>query len=320
LASEQAAVLSHRSIAMLDKLISIGLVESRQGAGGELEVAESARHLSFLPIVALRRPMLESASPSVSTDVMTLSLLDMLGLLHREGFSGTREALDSWTADDEQKSYRLQSVSAGPKIYFACLLRRSVLVGKGLLRMSHYGPASFYRALMCHRKPQEVQVALEDEGRSSMIFEKFLEDAGVPAREARPVEPGDHDLPLVEVGADDVMMGPVQLNQLAVDQAMLQPFVLPDYGGILPEQVSLHFSPPWSHGSGQLRGFVRCPWGHEHCWKYRQLNVAGSRERLIAFLSAWTIMGAGLERGEHVGSVPAESMVDQQEHSIFPAP
>ena len=50
-----------------------------------------------------------------------------------------------------------------------------------------------------------------------------------------------------------------------------------------------------------------------------QLNVAGSRERLIAFLSAWAISGAGLERADHVGFVPPEALVDEQERFLFPA-
>ena len=46
------------------------------------------------------------------------------------------------------------------------------------------------------------------------------------------------------------------------------------------------------------------------CFKYQQLNVAGSRERLVAFLYAWNLWGESVDREEHATKPPPEILVE----------
>ena len=101
----------------MDHLVSVGLMEARDNDGVK-EVAVRSSLLCHRAVVELTRPALESAIAPVATDALTLSTLDLLAILHREGFEGTRERPPDWTAADTQKLYRLQSVTGGPRMYF----------------------------------------------------------------------------------------------------------------------------------------------------------------------------------------------------------
>jgi hypothetical protein len=110
----------------------------------------------------------------------------------------------------------------------------------------------------------------------------------------------------------------VQVEAHAVLQASLRPFPLPPLGiGFDMASVVVNFD-NCSHSSGIMRGYVKCPWGHKDCFKYQQVNVAGNRERLIAFLSAWAIMGEGLDREAHSGHDPLPANVDLPISVLFP--
>ena len=52
--------------------------------------------------------------------------------------------------------------------------------------------------------------------------------------------------------------------------------------------------------------------GHAQCFKYQQINIAGTRERLIAFLYAWNLWGEGKSREDHAGQKhnPPDILVD----------
>ena len=72
--------------------------------------------------------------------------------------------------------------------------------------------------------------------------------------------------------------------------------------------------------SGIQRGYIICTWpDHDMCKKHMQINVAGSRERLIAYLSAWNLCGEGLPRELHSGGEPPEHLVEEQLRLLFPS-
>ena len=301
---------------VVDALVSSGFLHTRLGPAGEAELAVPRRMFYFAPVVSLSEPALEASISPVSSSAMQLSTLDLLSVLHREGFEGTDDRLASWLPADRQKLYRLQSVKNGSRLYFVSLVRRAALASKGLLAISHYGPASYYRALLCVKEPQKVQVALDDQRQPAAVFDEMMSDAG--ALDDAPAAAEEDDVLMPDLTGIDVQEGLSRLSRFVVSQEQLRPFPLPDRGDILPSGVVVNFSPPWSHGSGQLRGFIKCPWGHTDCWKYQQQNVAGSRERLVSFLSAWAVMGAGFDRSEHSCATPAEAMVDAQQAFLFP--
>ena len=55
-------------------------------------------------------------------------------------------------------------------------------------------------------------------------------------------------------------------------------------------------------------------------FKYRQISVAGTRERLIAYLHAWLLLGQDLDtKEEHREATPSEADIDRHVQLLFPA-
>jgi hypothetical protein len=125
---------------------------------------------------------------------------------------------------------------------------------------------------------------------------------------------GDDDGPV-----DGGMVVPVPIEEHAAMQASLQPVKLPPLGAAGSGKDVVHFD-TCSPASGVLLGYVKCPQGHSACFRYRQMNVAGNRERLVAHVYAWVLMGQDLEtKEEHREVSPTEADVDHHVQLLFPA-
>lgn len=67
-----------------------------------------------------------------------------------------------------------------------------------------------------------------------------------------------------------------------------------------------------SHSSGVQRAYIRCPWNHHRCFKYKQVDQIPDRARLVAWLYCWALMGEGISKEMHRDmSVPSPDVVDQ---------
>ena len=123
--------------------------------------------------------------------------------------------------------------------------------------MSHFGPASFYRAILSVEKPQDVQSALEDEGQGPDVFKRFLEDAGVCDDQAVQDESGSpRDLMAAAASMDVHRAG----RFLEVQQGLL-PFSLPSRGDMLPPGCVVNCSPPLEPRLGPTQGVHQVPLG-----------------------------------------------------------
>lgn len=293
----------------VDSLVAAGVLESRPVDGG-LEIAIPMKHLTYKPLVLLSDPYLEMSV----TDRSAISKLDLITLLHREGFEGVREPPVAWTPA-ARMVYRLQSVLSGSKSYLLCLVRREEILSKGVCSILHNRDAKYYRLLLGLADLREVQQLLDRAALTPAKCKSLLEDSGVPVEE--PEEPLQMlDAPNQEAGVLHES-APVQIALHAAEQARMRPHVFPPIP-IAGTTVPIVYFDGCSHKNGILRGFTKCIWGHEGCHKYQQSNVAGSRERLISFLYAWNLWGEGKTREDHAGNSPPDDIVQAQHDLLFP--
>jgi hypothetical protein len=312
----QAWDLSSCSLDALKVLQDVGAVEVRSTEFGDVEVAARISSFYWMPLMCCQQPSLESTIVPDASQVAQLAKLDLLCILHRQGFEATSRKLDHWHPDGESV-YRQQSVLNGSKYYFGVLVCRAAVIAKGLTSIWHDGSAAYYRSLLLLPDLRAVRVLMDDKERGVEVYERLLKARGLG-------ESGRiANLQAIENPVGDEPDGgdeppEVQVEAHALLQASLRPFPLPPIGlGFDMASVVVNFD-NCSHSSGIMRGYVKCPWGHRDCFKYQQVNVAGSRERLIAFLCAWVIMGEGLDREDHCGQNPSPANVDLQTTMLFP--
>jgi hypothetical protein len=300
----------------LQVLHDVNAVEIRTTEFGDVEVAARISSFYWMPMICVHQPSLESTIVPDASQVAQLAKLDLLCILHRQGFESAIRKLDDWRPDGESV-YRQQSVLNGSKYYFGVLVCRAAVIAKGLTSIWHDGSAAYYRSLLLLPDLRAVKVLMDDKERGVEVYERLLKARGL-GESGRIADLQAIEDPVGDGPDGGVLPSEVQVEAHAALQASLLPFVLPPFGiGFDSASIVVNFD-NCSHSSGIMRGYVKCPWGHQNCFKYQQLNVAGSRERLIAFLCAWVIMGEGLDREDHCGQTPSPANVDVQISVLFP--
>ena len=282
-----------------------GLLEARTAPDGGKEIAVKIAAVRWDCFVACRDPAIAAtATPSVH-DVCRLAKLDLIAMLHRQGFTGTtdRAALSkAWVAGSS--CYKLQNVTGGPKPYFACLVRRDAIVAKGATSILHSAPTVQYYWLLLHLKDLRPLQALVDSGElTAARCEEMTSSApAFPlATETLAIEDG------VPVEPPAPLPVPVIMDAHAAEAAMLAPAVLPSIphkSGAVPV---VHFD-NCSHQSGVMRGWIKCVW-HPGCQKWRQVNVSGTKARTVAYLHAWLLAGHGISQIEHASLVVSDDVM-----------
>ena len=309
----RASELRFFSSADVESLIEQGFAARREGEFGEAEYAVSITAFAWRPVLRCSAPVVEFSVLPGDVHVLQQSRLDLLALLHRQGFEGTSNLPKSWTPEAPMQ-YRLQNITGGTKFYFVCLALRAEILNKGATEILHNAGGSYYRALLFLKDTQPVQALVDAGPVSEESLTALLDEDGATAEpEFRPLlatEDGEED-----EGASEQL--PVQLAADAAQRAMMRPFELPPILAASPVPGVVHFDNA-SHSSGILRGWLRCAWNHPRCFKYQQINVAGSRERLIAFLHTWNLLGEAMSREDHTRMRPPDDAVDAQERIIFP--
>ena len=145
---------------------------------------------------------------------------------------------------------------------------RHTLLDKGLECIWHDGNAAYYKALVMLDDLSDVQRLMRNKETSVAAFNKLLQDRGMADSSSsnRPLALEDLDGGTAEFVADTDALLPVQIEAHSAMQASLQPMELPPLGAAAHGQVVVHFD-NCSHASGVLRGYVKCPWGHEACFQ-----------------------------------------------------
>jgi hypothetical protein len=90
--------------------------------------------------------------------------------------------------------------------------------------------------------------------------------------------------------APDVLQGPAIAAPLGVTVSV----------GLGPNRPRclVKFDNP-SHASGIQRAYIECPWGHEGCYRYRQVNLTPNYDDMVALLYTWAIQGEGKTKEQH---------------------
>jgi hypothetical protein len=275
-----------------------------------LSLASPFTAVTFAPMVSLSQPMLEMGITEGDMPLTNRSKLDLIAILHRQGFDSDKNPPQLWTADMGPNVYRYSAIASGSKLYFVSLVLRDKIVAKNATSILHNASASYYKCLLSLPDLTEMQALVDISSVDESACTTLLDAGGivhVETSEMLAIEdaPGDHS------AHNSDAFSPVLLANAAAELALVQPVTL---GIILsgPPLAPVVFFDRHSHSSGILRGYTRCIWGHDKCFKYQQVNVAGSRERLVAFLSAWQIFGEGRPRELHTGHDPPAELVDQQ--------
>ena len=320
----QVQRLSHYSTDILSCLVEYGIACAQTNEFGAREAALQIPALQWKSLVRLRQPQLEVVIvDSPRQYAATLPKLDLIAILHREGFDAVsdREIPRAWTREAAMV-YRRQAVPVHSKMYFACLVVRESILEKGARQILHNMPASYYKALLCLRKLDLVQ-ALEDEGRltvakcNELLKDKSVEKLSIDLDDEAPAPAA---ILAIEDAPSFEQQLPLMIGARDAERALLQPFTLPPIAGAPRQEAVVNFD-NCSHASGIMRGYSRCVW-HDRCSKWQQLNVSGSRERLIAYLYAWQIAGGenGMSQEMHVSQffAPQDTEVDACMRRLFP--
>jgi hypothetical protein len=301
-------------------LVENGCVSARQGEFGADEYALRINAFVWRPLLHARNPVLEFSTLPGDVPMVQHSRLDLLAILHRQGFQPNASPARAWTPEGPLE-YRLPNILRVTKLYVVCLVLRESIMERNATEILHECNAQYYRALLSLKSAKDAQALLDAVDRSAESFKRLLGKEGALqddapfqalALESRDDAHSDDD-------SDDENRLPLHLEAYAAQKALLAPHELPVIRAASPLPVVVHFD-NCSHQSGVLRGYVKCAWGHRGCFKYQQLNVAGTRSRLIAYLHAWNLIGEGMSREEHANArlcpVP-EGLVAQQELALF---
>lgn len=185
-----------------------------------------------------------------------------------------------------------------PEAYYACLTSGDPTTIQRLLRLEASGGfgQGAYRALL---------VGGDDGARDSVGDSLYAEDETVQGaledgatRHIRPPLP-----PVSALAAPDI--GPPAAFSIQVQSAQ-------------GPRCTIRFDGA-SHSSRIQRAYIRCPWfHHKDCWKYRQVNLEPDRNRLVAWLYGWAIMGEDLSKSQHRDeATPAGDFVDALSREMF---
>lgn len=188
-----------------------------------------------------------------------------------------------------------------PLLYFKVLLMCQDLFGQGITHIVH-GMREMYYRFLCEMPPEAV-AALH--ARSDLHKLRRLHYLALMRGDSLPILGPDRRGPAhagqapahvasdsgSDAGDDGVDLGPAPVPEApAIDP--FKPFFV--RGTI----VKWDFC---SHSSGVQRGYIRCE-QHSACWRYAQISVHPSKQRLAAYLFAWRELGRYVDRATHVSA------------------
>jgi hypothetical protein len=279
-----------------------GLMSSqRSPTGAIVAMSLSAKALQWQPVLSVGSPQLEFAMPRKVTCILQHTKLDLLLILHRQGFEHSEGALDFWSPATRDV-YKLQTAVSGTKLYLVCLILREEIIARGAGRILHNGSARYYKLLLDLENLEPLKDCTEQgsENHSTILelsnkheLHKPLVDMAIANNidHQGDDEGGEED---ANFAASDISGSrsflPVQLQTHASDLASYRCPVTNAY---------VHFD-NCSHSSGLLRAYILCS-THSACTKHTQVCTQGSRLKAIAFCIAWNQWGRTLSKSEHSG-------------------
>ena len=122
-------------------MVEHGFVHERMGDFAEAEYAASITAFTWRPLLQMSSPVLEFASVPTNIPVVQYSRLDLLAVLHRQGFEPVTAPGHSWKKG-ELLVYRRTNMLRVTKLYFVCLACRDAILARGATEILHDGNAA----------------------------------------------------------------------------------------------------------------------------------------------------------------------------------
>lgn len=206
------------------------------------------------------------------------------------------------------------------KWYFVALHKLQDIFSRGVATVLHDMPWAYYQ-LLCEGTEEQLRRLLEIEVRRCSLqhFLALLNDQPLPDL----VDIGD--VPVIpEGGGEEQEEEDFEDGAAAAPEPQDVPPVLEGPLEIAPHNFELDVqrddeSPICrvrfdnaSHTNGIQRAYIKCPWGHSRCFKYKQVNLIPDQDRMVAWLYSWALMGQHLAKEQHRDeATPSDTTVQE---------
>lgn len=281
---------------------------------GEERYAANLDSLLLESQVMLKDPIVASSFVPRADDPMKMSRLDLIATLFRQGFTESVLMLPPLTEGDDLRLFT-KMAWRGPKGYLICLARRNDIWPKGCTGIYHDMPASYYTALLMCNNLEAVDRSMLEGWASNAYFKSLVSDQTGQNEDQAETIARDPDSPehlaIVEAARSQVCQSSKAVHALDAES---RPVVVK----LRDMDVVINFD-NFSHASGVQRAYTRCIWGHQRCFRYRQVSIDSDRQSLLAYLLAWQASGAlGLDREAHQALQPDPGLIERARLRLLP--
>lgn len=283
----------------VQRLTALGVLKSRSDEFGDASFQVEPSRVEWSLRLRLSSPCLPHWR-SPSCDPKSLGKLSLLLMLHREGFRKSATAITGPLVQGGPMIYDVNVLSKS-KAYLLALLHCESIFAKRVAGIHHDRTQAYYMCLL--HLPAEKLISIE-----GLVAEKqarkLLTEA-LPVGEPLAIMDGDGD------ASDDEQVGRGIAQELWGNGGRIVQAPTAHECVVDGTRIVVHRT--WSHSSGALRFYLRCPGlGHHRCFRYTQRSKYNSDEECIAFLLAWAAHGSGLESKEqHKGFAPTPEQLAQ---------
>jgi len=298
---------------ILDMLVQQGVMLTRHDEFGDLQVAVVPQQIEWQMATCVQRPMLAVVAEA---DVQhSQSKLDIVAELHLCGWRALAgsAAPEHWALGSPLVYPR--SAWRGSMWFFRALAMKEDILAKGVDRILYRLNDGYYQVL-CKLPARRLESIAANHAHlhrySSSQFLKMLKGYKLPSLavldgevEAEEDEPDE-----AEALACDGLLALEDEDRLGAPEPDDMPEALLPPGDIrtsgrpvrVNDEVVVRFD-NCSHSSGIQRAYVKCP-EHLMCFRYRQVNLDDSSERLLAVLTNWYMVAPSKSREEHQDYIP----------------
>lgn len=296
----------------LDAVAAASHVEVRTDEFGDLVMRLADR--DALPrqwVCSLGEPVSLAKLPV--TNLPSASKLDLVLHLLRDGFTPS-DAIEGPHLPHDGKKF-VPSMLARSRHYLLCMAQSEMLFGLGLDQIHPGRPNEYYHCLL------ELPIAALLQIHQRADFAKLnnlhfrqlrsgfeVSSALVCAARAGPQEDALEPIEDEVSDVEDELAAP----PLADDTVKVADVFRP--ATIRGTRILFDY---FSHCSGIQRAYARCR-VHERCFRYAQCNRFPRRTQLVAYLYAWQLLGARLDRTGHQSRdcQPDSRIVDELEAEV----
>lgn len=280
--------LSEAGWPLVQRLVALGILKYSADEFGDSEFQLDARQVEWSLRNRLGRPCLPHWC-DLPHDAKACGKLSLLLALRRAGFREDKAPMPLVPGAD--LVYDIQALSKS-KAYLQALLEHQKIFGKGVNMIRHTCTQSYYLCLLHLPGEQLASLADDlDELSSRRLLKAALGDDDAP-------EGG----PLAIEWSHGAESDPEEIES-SIAKQLWGGFAAapPSAFELMVEGQRVVVNQTWSHSSGLLRMYVRCPNGqHWRCFRYTQRNQYDSDQSCAAFLIGWAALGSALPtKDEH---------------------